>query len=176
MSIKCVVCQNESEIKLLREQVLQLHLKLQQYNHEQIYVTVKQKQQLMETFKYAILPFHDESYDITGYQFITLTFDPKKYGFMQSEQDQKELMLTALMNYDYYMYGSFEYHKNGNIHLHAIIKCTEEQIKQMKKEIRHKFTDNPRNREFLDHGPAKDKSAIRYINKESKSYFRKAKS
>lgn len=171
MSLKCVVCQNESEIKKLNETIIQLTLKLQQYNHEEIYISSNKKQLIVEHFNQSNKPIYDESYNITDYKFVTLTFDPKKYGFMQTETNQKNLMLSVLVDYEYEMYGSFEYHKNGNLHCHFIVKCTEEEIKKMKKEIRHIFTDNPRNREFMDIGVAKDKTAIRYINKESNSYF-----
>lgn len=168
--IRCVVCQNESEIKQLKQQIVELSLKLQQYEHQQMKVTINQKQLIEEQFEQSNRPLLNEEFDITGYQFITLTYDPKKFGYLQTETAQREYFLSALL--DKSVYGCFEYHKNGNMHCHFVMKSTEEEAKKMKQDIRYKFTDNPKNRDFMDIGIAKDKVAIRYINKESRFYFK----
>lgn len=129
-----------------------------------------EKQKIEELYKFSDKPILSEDFIPEGYQFVTLTYDPKKFGYMQCERGQREYFLAVLSKYPNPMYGSFEYHKNGNMHMHFIMKSTENEVKQMKKDIRHKFTDNPRNREFMDYGVAKFKTAVRYINKESK-YF-----
>lgn len=166
----CVVCQNESEIFKLKQQLVELNLKLSQYNHEEMRITINNKQLIEEQFELSNRPLLNEEFDISGYQFITLTYDPKKFGFCQLETKQREYFLCSLLNKQ--VYGCFEYHKNGNMHCHFIMKSTEDEAKQFKKEIRYKFTDNPKNRDFMDIGVAKDKMAIRYIHKESRFYFK----
>lgn len=172
-TIKCVVCQEESEVKKLKQQIIELNLKLSQYVHEVMKVTNDDRQRLEEEFEYSNTPLLNEDFNVEGYYFVTLTYDPKKFGYMQTEKAQQEYFLANVSRYKYPTYGCFEHHKNGNVHFHFIIQASLEQVKQMKNEMRHKFTDNNRNKDFMDIGIAKHKTAIRYINKESKKYIKR---
>lgn len=126
------------------------------------------EKQLNGTINQTDKEIYSELCDITDFKFITLTYDPKKFGYSNSENIQKEYFLAKIYPYikDKQFYGCFEHHQNGNLHMHFILKETEEYCKIMKKEIRRYFTDDTRNRSFMDIGTAKYKLAIRYINKE----------
>jgi len=173
MSIKCVVCQDDHQIKLLKAKISELTIKLSMYEHSEMKAYSHEKQLIDIIYEQSDTPLLNEDFNIEGYQFVTLTYDPKKFGYMQSARGQTEYFLAALIKYEQLLYGCFEYHKNGNVHMHFIIKGTNEELEQMKKDIRYKFTDNPRNRDFMDYGICKDKTGIRYINKESNKYIKR---
>lgn len=169
MSHKCVVCQTESTIKQLEFKNKQLMETINRLESKYDKMTItNDERQLIQNFEYSEKPVFGESSNVKDYQFITLTYDPLKFGYTNSEKSQREYLMAKIYNYVHFrpFYGCYEHHKNGNVHMHFILKESEEECKKMRKEIRRFFTDRINNKQFLDIGIAKDKTAIRYINKE----------
>lgn len=128
------------------------------------------------------IPFKlPEDSTLLHYRFITITFDPKKFGTSPLEELRKNYILDKLyksVESDKLVekfYGSFEYHKNGMLHAHAILVIHSVSDKVMARYFTDFFSDNPRNKVAIQLGPAK-KTALDYINKESEDYFYYSKS
>lgn len=116
-----------------------------------------------------------------GYNlFITLTFDPSRFGESNSPKSeelyfldiilsaiQKELLLPPV-------YGCFELQKNGSIHTHFIANTTtqeitslsESRISEIRNHFKTKLTDNTQNRNAVHMGNYRERKSLDYINKE----------
>lgn len=121
------------------------------------------------------LPY-DYKEELSTSHFVTLTFDPARFGMHLYDEERKQYIIHKL----YYLmynklikkcYGSFERHKNGIIHSHLIINAQQEDIKKIKQKLKSYFSDNPHNRIVVDIGPAKYPQAKEYIEKESDDYY-----
>lgn len=111
---------------------------------------------------------------LPSYQFITLTFDPSKFGLQPMEQQRKDYILYHIMNLYkkqliHNFYGSFEYHKSGLVHAHLIAQLYDKNT--VYNYLQSKFTNNNKNKIAIRMDPAKIPNAIDYINKESTDYF-----
>lgn len=105
---------------------------------------------------------------IINWRFLTLTFDPLKFGIDTSEVDRKRYILYKLMRaikHDIVsdFYGCFEYHESGIIHAHVLIK-TEYSDSFIEDYFQPEFTDNRRNKRAVKCLPAKT-TVINYIHK-----------
>lgn len=114
--------------------------------------------------------------ELSNSYFVTITFDPAKFGLMPYEVERKNYILNALykiMKTDLIKkcYGCFEYHQNGIVHSHLIINAQYEDIKTIKRKLREEFSDNPYNKIVVDIGYAKFPQAKQYIEKESSDYY-----
>lgn len=100
--------------------------------------------------------------------FITLTFDPDKFGTNNPSEDEENYILYILAKQCkrdriFNIYGCFEQFKTGITHAHLIMHTNF--IDEIRKELKLALTNNPRNRNSIDIGPAHKTKAIDYINK-----------
>lgn len=121
----------------------------------------------------------DVSQHVRSLRFYTITFDPSKFGVSNDIELEKQYMLLqigkAYNNFNCtYVYGCFEYHKNGSLHTHFIMNCYGSHPK-IYKFIKYQFTDNPANRCALVVKTVNDYGVIKYINKESEEYYQMGK-
>lgn len=186
MQVNCPVCIGSSQcykcqIKQLNNTIRELRKKLEVYDEhiladhllippDNANFRVKQSNKPLDNL-YPI-----EQSQIETYYFVTLTFDPAKFGTHRLDQHRKDYILHQLMIlYDKELiknfYGCFEHHDSGIIHAHVIIKTyNPSEVYQL---LQVKFTDNNRNKRAVQLVPAKIPNAIKYINKESSNYFLK---
>lgn len=120
------------------------------------------------------LPFECPNLELSKqWSFITLTFDPQKFGISNEPEGEKNYMLNiilaaARLSYISSVYGSFELHKNGTVHTHFVAKVHDQQIYSY---LKKQLTDNPKNKNAVNLGPAKFPNCIKYIQKESNDYY-----
>lgn len=134
-----------------------------------------QKMDIRNTFSENTLPFvFDYESKLSNAYFITITFDPNKFGVKENTDLRKDYILyqlTKLKQKELYTdcYGCFEYHKNGIVHSHLImITNYPKEIKQL---LKSKFTDNVHNKVVIQLDKAKFPQAQQYIEKESEHYY-----
>lgn len=108
--------------------------------------------------------------------FITITFDPDKFGHYNDNNKEEDyiLYILAKLYKDEIIknfYGCFEKHKSGTIHSHLIANIYD--ISKFRTLIKKSFTNNARNMRAIDIGTYKLKKSIDYINKEEdyKKYY-----
>lgn len=124
------------------------------------------------SLKYTIYnDFSNNQWEFTPMNsyFITITFDPNKFGHSNQSHDEKVYIMYELeqcykkeLIYDYY--GCFEKQSNGTIHAHMVGYSSK--IHELRRYLKHAFTDNPHNNKAVDIGSAKDKRSIQYIDTE----------
>lgn len=176
-SVKCSKCEIISlklEIARLRRELSQFYL----IDSEKLSVSLQEKQLSCDYLTIrAVIPIKYEYKDALSLShFVTITFDPARFGMQEFQSERKEyilhkfyiLMDKKLINN---VYGSFELHKNGIVHAHVIINAQTENIKKINKLLKSYFTDNQHNKIVIQIGPAKYPQAIEYIEKESEDYF-----
>lgn len=100
--------------------------------------------------------------------FITLTFDPDKFGANNPPEDEENYIryiLAKLCSKEkvFNIYGCFEQFQTGITHSHLIMHTN--YIDEIRKELKLAFTNNPRNRVAIQIGPAHKTKSIEYINK-----------
>lgn len=179
----CPICTNNDTIKCSSCQIKHLQIELNKLRNELAKLSIDRIDELhlkyyqqIEIKKYFIrtpLPvkFEYES-KLSNAYFFTLTFDPTKFGLHEYENERKEYILWTLTKYRHLYFecwGSFEYHKNGIIHAHAIIITG--QPKELYQKIQPMFTDKEHNKYAVDYGKAKYPQAEEYITKISTCYF-----
>lgn len=114
--------------------------------------------------------------DINEYRFLTITFDPEKFGLYNNKTEEQNYILATLYrlilnNEIKQLTGSFEYQKNGTTHAHIIIRTTRGD-KEIEDFLRPFYTDRENNKYAIKCLPAKFPSVEDYIQKESTEYFR----
>lgn len=183
-SVRCPVCIGSSiqcdrcTIKQLKNEIKLLNQQLANYTEHISSDVLRVPYNEIHRIKQSNLPLdnyypidHDQ---LSSYKFITITFDPTKFGTQQLDQQRKDYILHHLIKlYDNEMiknfYGCFEYHKNGIVHSHIIAQTYVPQ--DVYSYLKTKFTDNAKNKYAIQIDPAKIPQAIDYINKESTNYF-----
>lgn len=110
---------------------------------------------------------------IPHFKFITITFDPQRFGINNDPDKEKNYILWHLTRIQKQQWcttysGCFEKQKNGTIHAHLIMGTNYEI--EVYKYLKKQFTNNPNNRVAIRIDPAKTK-AMEYIRKESDHYF-----
>lgn len=112
-----------------------------------------------------------------GYQadnnavFITITFDPQKFGVENDSSEERlyilhKLELAMEKCYIFQYYGCFEYQNNGTIHAHLVADITNRSHHDIRKFLKPYFTNQPRNVHAVDVQYVKSMSkTIDYINK-----------
>lgn len=114
----------------------------------------------------ALLPIIEER----EYVFITLTFDPEKFGQNNDSEDEKKYLLHLIAQLIKTgnlseVYGSFEYQRNGSVHCHFISKFSD--YGYIKQHFKKGLTNRPRNEKAVDIKPVKGIQKLwDYINKE----------
>lgn len=182
--IACVICNTDinrcskCEIKYLRrllrerDEVIQFltngnseALKTEQIDELKVNKWIKQQ---WKTAEEGAPRGHLMVEELSNMWFITITFDPSKFGAVNDKDLEKNYILCSIVQLIrkfsiFYVYGSFEFQKNGAIHSHLILRSGE--IIDIIKHLKKCFTNNPRNNKAIDYGPAKQKQSIDYINK-----------
>lgn len=168
---RCQIKQLKLENNQLRQELVKYYeidagdLELKYYHKQLIDDHIVQTQKPQE---------YDFKNNLTNAYFITITFDPSKFGIQPHEQLRKDYILYQLAKLKAIekfteCYGCFEYHKNGLIHSHLImITGFPNEVKQI---LKMKFTDNTRNKIVIQFDKAKYPAATNYINKESTHYY-----
>lgn len=107
--------------------------------------------------------------DLIYWRFITITFDPNKFGLNNDPLLEKQYILHSLIDlnvkYKHYdqFYGCFEYQKNGAVHSHVLMRILDNG--PLKKDLKKYYTDNSRNEHAVKVDYAKYPNALNYINK-----------
>lgn len=184
--ISCVICHGSSPCSLC--QIKQWKDLARQYKEALDFILsisseqLKLKEyQLVELMQFdrsnSPMPFDlpaSDSPDLGRWRFITITFDPSKFGISNQPEDEKNYILHHILrvynlNYcSHPLYGCFERHKTGGIHAHLVAYVINNDIIV---ELKKAFTDNPKNKHAVDIGFAKFPQCIKYIEKESTDYF-----
>lgn len=183
----CAVC-NSSNIQCWKCERISLKFKIAQLQNElaKFYSADIEKlsveyyeRQISQDYLTVQSPIpikYDYHNDLSTSHFVTITFDPARFGLQPFESERKDYIIHKLYrlfdkNLVKKCYGSFERHKNGIIHSHLIINAQQEDIKKIKQLLKSYFTDNPYNKIVVDIGPAKYPQAMEYIEKESDDYY-----
>lgn len=175
-SILCYSCEN----RFLRKEITKLQQQLEIYTNtlsEELDLKYWQLMDIKNTFERSNTSMRfDYKHRLSTCKFITLTFDPAKFGIQPLHDERKNYILSKLYrliksSIVIELYGSFEYTKAGIVHAHLIAN-TNFTIEELTAIIKPYFTDNPYNTKAVDIGPAKYPQAEEYINKESDDYFR----
>jgi len=183
----CVVCASSNlqcwkcERISLKFKIASLQKELSQFytsDIEKFYLSYHDKQlsQKYHTVRSPLPINYEYKEKLSTSYFITITFDPARFGMQPFDEERKDYIIHKMYNVmDYQLikevYGSFERHKNGIIHTHAIITAYFDDIKQINKVMKSYFTDNPYNKIAIDIGPAKYPQAKEYMEKESDDYY-----
>lgn len=183
-SFYCVICRNSTqcfrcEIKELKQQILDLKSKIIKYESdcsEQLALHYYNKVEIRKTFSEKQMKFvFDYENKLSNAYFITITFDPNKFGVKELTDMRKDYILhqlTKLYQKEMYSdcYGCFEHHKNGIIHSHLIMITAFP--KEVRAYLKSKFTDNVHNKVVIQLDKAKYPQAAEYIEKESVHYYK----
>lgn len=174
----CVICRGSSacykcQVSSLQHQVKELTEIVNFLCGDSNQQLLLKKQEIIlvdQTFQRVSEPALFPTIEEREYVFITLTFDPEKFGQNNDPEDEKKYLLfliSKLVRSDNLsqVYGSFEYQKNGSIHCHFISKFSD--YGYIKQQFKKGLTNRPRNDKAVDIKPVKGlKKLWDYINKE----------
>lgn len=179
LKTSCVICLgclslcSKCEIKKLKNQVSELTEVVNFLCNESSSVLNLSKVEInlidiiFERYSY---PADEPQIDEREFIFITLTFDPEKFGQNNQPEDEKSYLLSVISklvktNNLQEIYGSFEYQKNGAIHCHFISKFSD--YSYIKKQLKVAMTNRPRNEKAIDIKSVKGITKLwNYINKD----------
>lgn len=186
MSTSCVVCKGGSQcnkciIKDLKKRIEILNYELR-YLRKDSNPLLKNKDYTTHfelDNKFLALRYYGS---LTEYQFLTITFDPNKFGLFNQPKDEQNYIFRVLykcLHYDDGEYrspitqltGCFEYQKNGTTHAHIIIR-TAYTPKQIEDFLRPQFTDDVKNKCAIKSYLLQKEKCEDYLIKESTEYFR----
>lgn len=125
--------------------------------------------------------FKKDDFLVESSYFLTITFDPRKFGVDNDSDEERKYILYIIKKYIYYIsnyYGCFEYHKNGAIHAHLIITLFSKYVyHDLRKKLKKEFTNDCYNKHAVDLQPIKNiEDVLQYINKpqSGKLYYTKS--
>lgn len=171
---QCYKCQ----IKTLQVRNQQLQTKLDFYEtrqSENMCLTYSQKSDIWDKFDFYTSPQKWEYGDkLSHSHFITITFDPAKFGPRPDVQLRKDYIMNTLLelhNLQLFTdcYGCFEFHQNGIVHSHLIMITGMPKV--VYRMLKEKFTDNKHNKIAIQVDLAKHPQAKKYIDKESSHFY-----
>lgn len=147
---------------------------------EQLQLTPYQELDINSKFQFSSIPFtfqnpsQDNLTELAHWHFVTVTFDPSKFGVSNLNDDERKYILYQIVRcirrgFIKQVYGSFELHQNGRTHAHFICYALDNDYKEL---LKKSFTDNPYNKRAVVIYPAKFPKVLNYINKESTNYFK----
>lgn len=178
----CAVCVNTSpcfrcEIKSLKKLVEQQSIELRYWKGESSKLLQLKKD--YRTFFETSNNFQNLSYvgDNIDYKFLTITFDPKKFGLYNVNSDEQNYILKQLLRLIKAgkiksLSGCFEYQKNGTTHAHLICRISTNN-KDIEDTLKPYFTDDPKNKYAIKcEDPNSIANITKYITKESTEYYR----
>lgn len=107
------------------------------------------------------------------FHFITITFDPSKFGVSNPKEDEEYYILDSIMkcckkHYITKILGCFEQHKSGVTHAHFVCITRDNSYKDY---LKRRFTDNPRNNNAVKPLPGRYPAVFKYLKKESTKFF-----
>lgn len=184
----CVLCSGiilcpRCEIKFLKSKIQKLEQQvafLSESNSESLKIPHHYEEYIkryVKQFKDISGNIFTEIQDLSRLHFVTITFDPNKFGNYNDSDLEKQYILYVLVKFyksqeiDNF-YGCFEHHKDGRIHTHVILEGYKGKIQETVKRMRKFFTDNPNNKICIDLGVYKKQKSINYITKESTHYYK----
>lgn len=157
-------------IKQLMEENRKLKQQLayiQGISSEQLELKYYEKNAINKSFIIKKQPMDFEYELIPHFKFVTITFDPQKFGTDNDQQQEEQYILHQLNKLKEQqqittLYGCFELHKTGTTHAHMILGTNYET--EIYKQLKKAFTDNPHNRRAID---------IQLVKKPAKEYIDK---
>lgn len=178
----CVICRGGSpcfkcQLTILQKENTRLNLELKYWRNESSPVLVLKKDYSKNFHLTTVYqPIVYNPVDLTPYRFLTITFDPKKFGQYNNNNDERNYIFytldksirDCLINR---LTGCFEYQVNGTTHAHILI-TTDKTDKQVEQYFRPYYTDDKRNIYAIKCVPAKFPNVETYIKKESNEYYR----
>lgn len=184
---KCVVCYGSSPCYQCQIDALNSIISLQKA--ELKYLRKESNDHLLLKKDYSTYFETDNRYlplnkygKLSDYHFLTLTFDPQKFGLFNNPQDEKNYIFATLYKARKWikqLTGCFEYQKTGTTHAHLILSLNSspnssypESDKEIEDWFRKFYTDNPKNKYAIKCYPAKFPAVEDYIKKESTEYYR----
>lgn len=187
MSTSCVVCKGSSQCqrcqikdlkKIIEKQEYELQYLRKGSNH-QLKLNNDYSQYFETDNKFLPIKYYGEMKD---YQFLTITFDPNKFGIFNQPSDEqnyifcylKRAIMTSIApkpSFITQLTGCFEYQKNGTTHAHIIIK-SDYTTKQVEDFFRPFFTDDPKNKYAIKSYLLQKEKCETYLQKESTEFFR----
>lgn len=173
--VMCLKCENK-QLKSVNEQLQQQLNFILSLSSDKLKLNIYQKQEIS---KYMIrqseaIQFTNPIEELPKWHFVTVTFDPAKFGLSNNEDEEKNYILHEIIKLFRKgmiksVYGCFEYTKALKIHAHFVCYVYDNDYKP---QLKKAFTDNPKNNRAIDTVPAKFPNVITYINKESTDYFK----
>jgi len=135
LAISCSICDKmlqcfRCQIKTLQVKNQQLQQKLDFYENRQtknMSLTYSQKSDIWDAFQFYTHPSEWEyGNKLSHAYFITITFDPAKFGSRPDVDLRKDYIMNSLLQLHKLelftdCYGCFEFHQNGIIHSHLIM-------------------------------------------------------
>lgn len=174
----------DSRLENQRLEAKLLKLKIQQTkNFDQLTDSCVEEIREYYTFTTGMTPLMksiDNDYAKNSY-FATLTFDPRKFGYDNDEDDEQNYLLQLIKNVSenthfHNIYGCFEKHQDGRTHTHFIFNMYAYGIDYVTLQLKRELTDFISNSRAADVQPIRDmQKVIDYINKEPhpKTWFMK---
>lgn len=168
-NIKCYKC----EIIDLKNQIQKLKQQMLNYDNEadeKLYINHYRQQELNKLYTSRKYELSNPKY------FITVTFDPLKFGMKELNEERQYYILDKIMSmYEKELihgcFGSFEFQKNGLIHAHFNVSSYDLSNEEIEDILRPYFTDNRRNKIAVKCLPFKE-SSYDYILKDKYKYYR----
>lgn len=181
MSTSCVVCKGTSQCQ--RCQIKDLKLKIEQQEYALQYFQKDSNQQLRLPKDYAHYFERDNKFlpikyygEMVDYHFLTITFDPNKFGIFNQHVDEQNYIFKYLhksidKQIVVQLTGCFEYQKNGTTHAHIILKSAQRDS-EIEDFFRNYFTNDPKNKYAIKSYKLQKEKCETYLQKESTEYFR----
>lgn len=177
----CVICADSSpcfkcQISKLTKQNFFLKQRLQSYEREVIPIlNLDRDYRKYFTISNKFIAVKVLDNMLSSYKFLTITFDPTKFGHFNNIEAEKNYILYTLRmltktNVITQLSGCFEFQKNGTTHAHVLIRTSSEN-KKIEELLRPHYTDNKRNVRAIQCVPARFPTCIQYMKKESDDYF-----
>ncbi len=111
------------------------------------------------------------------YQFLTITFDPNKFGYFNMREDEQnyifyKLKLSIKDQLITQLTGCFEYQKRtGTTHAHMIIR-TDKTPSEIEDYFRPHFTNDKKNKYAIKSYYLEQEKCEAYLQKESMEYYK----
>jgi len=172
-TLSCFKCQ----IKTLKEKLALQDVELRYWKGEscKLLSLKKDYRQFFEiSMQYLPLSYIGNSID---YKFLTITFDPKKFGQFNLHSDEqnyifKQLYKLIKAKLITSLAGCFELQKNGTTHAHLICRTTVSN-EEINTALRLAFTDDPKNKCAIRcEDPKNMENVTNYLKKESNDFYR----
>jgi len=172
LTTKCFKCQINDLQRIIEIQNYELEY-LRKDSNAQLILKDDYTQHFEIDNKFLPIKYYGEMID---YAFLTITFDPNKFGIFNQRVDEQNYIFRTLhksikKEYIKQLTGCFEYQKNGTTHAHIIIK-TEYNDSKIEDFFRPFYTDDPKNKYAIKCYRLQKEKCETYLQKESTEFFR----